>query len=125
MYFGIAADPPLIGHVAEDSLLDVGKLAPGRTYHWRVEAIDAQGSRSQGPVWSFTTAHGIYENNLPPQPPIFMEALKRNPAIPFGMLGVFLLVAAGGAILWRQSHQHIEPSIPEWYSTQADDDEIE
>jgi len=125
VYFGIAADPPLIGHVAEDSLLDVGKLAPGRTYHWRVEAIDAQGSRSQGPVWSFTTARGIYENNLPPQPPIFMEALKRNPAIPFGMLGVFLLVAAGGAILWRQSHQHIEPSIPEWYSTQADDDEIE
>src|SRR5205814_1815226 len=60
VYFGIADDPPFAGHVNGEPQLDVSKMDPNRTYHWRVEAIDAQGNRARGPLWRFTTVHGVY-----------------------------------------------------------------
>ncbi len=34
---------------------DPGLLEAGTTYFWRVDEVDAQGNRSTGPVWIFTT----------------------------------------------------------------------
>ncbi len=48
------------GNLASDvSSYDLGTLALGQTYYWRVDGLGADGKvQSTGPIWSFTTAVG-------------------------------------------------------------------
>lgn len=56
LYFGVPADPPLIGGGWSDSsYVPELPLLGGRTYHWRVVAKDERGERTSSPIWSFTT----------------------------------------------------------------------
>lgn len=125
VYFGVEPDPPFVGRVTGEPVLDLGKLEPERTYSWRVEAIDADGARSRGRVWSFTTSPGNFPDTLPPAPPPFLEAVQRNPMVPMGLITLFLVLAGIGALYWRGQHPPIQAEIPEWYSTQEEEPVIE
>jgi len=55
-----SAASAFVGNLAISvSSYDVGVLALGQTYYWRVDGIAADGAvQSTGPIWSFTTAIG-------------------------------------------------------------------
>jgi hypothetical protein len=122
VYFGMENDPPFLGHVSGEPLLDIGELDPQRTYNWRIEAIDSQGNRVRGPLWRFTTISGIYPENLPPAPPVFLEALRRSPLVPIGMTVIFLILAVVGLVTWRARFALTERDVHEWYNTGDPDD---
>jgi hypothetical protein len=122
VFFGAADNPAFVGQVTGDPVLDVGDLDPLRTYHWRVESVDAQGNRTRGPDWSFTTVRGEFLETLPPAPPVFIDQVREHPAIPIGITAIFLLAGVGTAIYWRtQRYPTLEQDVPSWYS--ADNDE--
>jgi hypothetical protein len=54
VYFGTSDSPELVGNQVETSYAPNG-LEPGTTYYWQVDAIEADGTRHIGDVWSFTT----------------------------------------------------------------------
>jgi len=58
VYFGTAANPPLLkaGH---NSLSLTVPVEPGKTYNWKVTMIDANKVMTYGPVWSFTVFEPI------------------------------------------------------------------
>lgn len=124
VYLGAIQEPPFVGQVNDRPALDVGQLAPSRTYYWHVDTLDDQGARTIGPEWSFTTVSGFFPNGLPPAPPVFIDRIRQNPVIPLGMV-VTLLVAAGiGAMTLRMRRiAGEEPSIPGWYSTEPDEED--
>jgi hypothetical protein len=123
LYFGTASDPPFVSHVSGAPILEVGKLDPLLTYYWRVEVIDTHGNRTRGPEWSFTTVRGIYPDTLPPSPPIILDRLRRNPAVPLAMLGIFITAAVAGLAYWRRSQPESSDQIPIWYSTGEGEEE--
>ena len=51
----IIDEADLAGEVTETQLQPAEALTPGTLYSWRVDAIDAGGAVSEGPVWTFTT----------------------------------------------------------------------
>lgn len=53
VHFGTAKEPPLCAERAA-TFYETGRLVPGRTYRWRVDAVTAHGVR-RGPEWEFTT----------------------------------------------------------------------
>jgi len=55
VYFGISADGLEAIATAQDAnSFDVGRLAFGQTYFWRVDDVRADGSIGRGDLWSFT-----------------------------------------------------------------------
>jgi hypothetical protein len=48
-------------------------LAPGMTYYWRVDELEAGGTKHKGNVWSFTTASLTAFNPYPPDGSKFVE----------------------------------------------------
>ncbi|NLH42925.1 MAG: hypothetical protein GX448_13885 [Planctomycetes bacterium] len=55
VYFGISADGLEAIATAQDAnSFDVGRLAFGQTYFWRVDDVRADGSVGRGDLWSFT-----------------------------------------------------------------------
>ena len=124
VYLGSQQEPPLIGQVNDKPSLDVGQLAPSRTYYWRVDTLDSRGERTTGPEWTFTTASGFFPDALPPAPPVFIDRIRQNPAIPAGMVAVLLVTIVIGAILLRTRRvSEDNSSIPGWYSTEPDEEE--
>jgi hypothetical protein len=61
VYFGGAADPPLVESNHNDTTYDPGTLDFSKTYRWRIVVKDDSDSSASGPVWSFATV-----NNQPP-----------------------------------------------------------
>lgn len=55
--------PPIVRAEMNDTRYEVGRLTPGTTYYWRVDAVTPAGV-IEGPVWSFRVADGEV-----PQPP--------------------------------------------------------
>jgi hypothetical protein len=124
VYLGSQQEPPLIGQVNDKPNLDVGQLAPSRTYYWRVDTLDSRGERTTGSEWAFTTASGFFPDALPPAPPVFIDRIRQNPAIPAGMVAILLVTIAIGAILLRTRRDSVdESSIPGWYSTEPDEED--
>ena len=56
-YIGPTDPPPFLGNTTETSFdtAELGGLEPGTTYYWQLDAIEADGTRHIGDVWSFTT----------------------------------------------------------------------
>ncbi|MBN1506075.1 MAG: discoidin domain-containing protein [Sedimentisphaerales bacterium] len=55
VYFGTDAGAiPLVSPAQDANTHDVGLLDFGKTYHWRVDEVRADGTVDQGIVWSFT-----------------------------------------------------------------------
>ena len=56
-YIGTTDPPPFLGNTTENSFdtTEIGGLEPGTTYYWRLDAIEAGGTKHIGDVWSFTT----------------------------------------------------------------------
>ncbi|HSW02309.1 MAG TPA: LamG-like jellyroll fold domain-containing protein [Sedimentisphaerales bacterium] len=55
VYFGASADSLETVAAAQDAnSFDVGRLAFGQTYSWRVDDVRADGSLGRGDLWSFT-----------------------------------------------------------------------
>ncbi len=73
-----ANDPDSVATVAEKSYSPPAALDPGAEYYWRIEARDARGARTSGPIWHFTT-------NSPPESPC-------NPNPEDGATGVGFIV---------------------------------
>jgi hypothetical protein len=48
-------------------------LAPGATYYWRIDEVEADGSIQKGNVWSFTVASRAAHNPYPPDGSKFVE----------------------------------------------------
>ncbi len=122
IYFGVADDPPLVGEVMGVPELEIGELAPLRTYHWRVEATDRQGDSVRGPVWRFTTASAEFADTIPPAPPPFVEQFRQHPV---GALVFFggMVALLGWAIYRRyRRRSRTQPAVPDWYSTEADEE---
>ena len=59
-YFGTTSPPEFVGNTTENSLDTalVGGLKVGRTYYWRLDAIEADGTTHVGNLWSFSTVSG-------------------------------------------------------------------
>ncbi len=57
VYFGTSDPPPFISNQAETSY-DPGLLKVSTTYYWRVDEVEADGTKRTGDVWSFTTVLG-------------------------------------------------------------------
>ncbi len=51
-----AQSPLLLGNVQHNVLAPQRSLQPGKTYFWRVDAVDVAGVASKGAVWRFTVA---------------------------------------------------------------------
>jgi hypothetical protein len=122
VYFGAADAPPFAAQINGEPVLEVGELEPLRTYRWRVEVTDRQGDRVVGPLWRFTTGPEEETLSLPPPPPPFMERLRRHPAVPLGLIALFVGVSVFVYVVWRRRGQAAFPpnGPPEWYS--EDDD---
>ncbi len=52
-----AVPPALLGSTTQVSI-SPGALAPGTTYYWQVDTIEADGTKHIGAIWSFKTALG-------------------------------------------------------------------
>jgi len=50
-----------------------GGLVPGTTYYWRVDEVEADGTKNKGPVWSFTIPSKKAYNSYPPDGAKFMD----------------------------------------------------
>lgn len=121
VYLGVADNPPFVGQVMGESALEVGPLEPSRTYYWRVVTTDRQGDQIQGPLWTFTTAAADFADTLPPAPPLFIERLKQNPAVPLALAAFLITVILIGVGYWfRRQSRHPEDDIPDWYTTDPD-----
>jgi subtilisin-like proprotein convertase family protein len=60
-----SAASALVGNLSADAAsAEIGPLAMGQTYYWRVDTITADGSVGVGDIWSFTTASGNVEVNV-------------------------------------------------------------
>ncbi len=62
--FGTVSPPAPIVYDLTSPTYDPGQLNPGTTYYWQVVALDGD-SMIIGPVWSFTTNHGLNLTYLP------------------------------------------------------------
>jgi hypothetical protein len=59
VYFGTEDPPPPVGMgITTGISYDPGELAPSTTYYWKVDEIDADGTKHEGNLWSFTTVIG-------------------------------------------------------------------
>ncbi len=54
VYFGLTSDPEFVGNQSGTSF-SPGTLKSGRTYYWRVDAVNSEGV-VKGSVWQFTVA---------------------------------------------------------------------
>ena len=61
-YFGTESSPPLIGNTTENSFDTalLGGLEVGKTYYWRLDAIEADGTKHVGETWTFRTPREGY-----------------------------------------------------------------
>ncbi|MHC4434897.1 MAG: PA14 domain-containing protein, partial [Planctomycetota bacterium] len=57
VYFGTDENPPKAERTTGTSY-DVGKLAVSTTYYWKIDEYDADGNKTEGAVFSFTTVIG-------------------------------------------------------------------
>ncbi|MHC4144970.1 MAG: fibronectin type III domain-containing protein, partial [Planctomycetota bacterium] len=57
VYFGTESEPPKL-ETTTGTTFDVGKLTTSTTYYWKIDEYDADGNKSEGAVWSFTTVIG-------------------------------------------------------------------
>lgn len=55
VYFGNAANPPMVAEGIDENSYDPGIMAYSTTYYWKIIAHDDNGNTTEGPVWSFTT----------------------------------------------------------------------
>ncbi len=69
IYFGEAADPPLVTSDLSGELYDPGLLTHSRTYFWKVVAKDNFNNVTEGDIWTFTTS------NQPPELPVAVSPL--------------------------------------------------
>ncbi len=53
VYFGSSQNPPIYKRNLKENRLKLMNLKVGKTYYWRVVAIDPTGLKRVGPVWSF------------------------------------------------------------------------
>ncbi|HUV64361.1 MAG TPA: proprotein convertase P-domain-containing protein [Sedimentisphaerales bacterium] len=53
VYFGTTSSPKLVGMTTGITLAP--KLAPSTTYYWKVDELEANGTKHAGTMWSFTT----------------------------------------------------------------------
>ena len=75
----IAATEPL-AKVGGDSYSNIQALKPGRTYYWRIECVQQDGTVTPGDVWSFTTKHYFTaEADGPVSEPYFDEIEPGRP----------------------------------------------
>lgn len=75
VYFGEAANPPLVVSDAAGEIYDPGLLTHSRTYHWKVVAKDNFNNVTEGPIWTLTTS------NQPPQLPVPTSPVDMEPDI--------------------------------------------
>ncbi len=56
-YFGTTSPPPFLGNTTESSFdtASIGGLAPDTIYYWQLDAIEADGTKHVGNVWTFKT----------------------------------------------------------------------
>ncbi len=50
-----------------------GGLVPGTTYYWRIDEVEADGTKNEGPIWSFTIPSKKAYDNYPPDGAKFMD----------------------------------------------------
>ncbi|UCF12958.1 MAG: PKD domain-containing protein [Thermoplasmatales archaeon] len=62
VYLGTSPNPPKIASNQTSIIYRLDEtLSPGTKYYWRIIARDSHGAKTEGPLWSFTTAE-----NTPP-----------------------------------------------------------
>ncbi|HEU4928802.1 MAG TPA: FlgD immunoglobulin-like domain containing protein [Candidatus Krumholzibacteria bacterium] len=83
VYFGSSSPPPLVISNIGAASYDPGLLSPLTDYYWRIEAHDALGGTTSGPIWTFET--GI-SGNSPPNPPFNPNPPNNGPASPTPVL---------------------------------------
>ncbi len=64
VFFG-TANPPAKREQTTGTSLDLGTLDTSTTYYWKVDEIEADGTKHAGPVWSFTTVIGEAYGPMP------------------------------------------------------------
>lgn len=119
VYLGVVDDPPLLGEGISEPALQMSELDPLRTYHWQVEAADAQGDTIRGPLWTFTTASADFADTIPPAPPILVERLRQSPVVPAGLVGAALVAAVVSWLYWRSLRRRASNGADsqDWFST--------
>jgi hypothetical protein len=58
VYFGTAANPPLLVSGITSNTYNPGQLNQSTTYFWKIVAKDNQTNSTSGPIWNFTTFSG-------------------------------------------------------------------
>lgn len=101
VYLGLSNPPPLIGEVSGAPTLEVSGLQPLHTYYWRVEAIDRQGDRAEGPLWHFNTARTDFVGTLLPSPPPLVKRLRQSLLVPVSLIAFAVGAAAAVGLVWR------------------------
>ena len=54
VFFGRDGRLKSIANLENGNIIDPGLLEPGQTYLWRVDATHADGTKTEGKLWSFT-----------------------------------------------------------------------
>ncbi|MBI5416922.1 hypothetical protein HZA55_03095 [Candidatus Poribacteria bacterium] len=77
VYFGESNNPGYVGNATNTFYTPNNALTPGRTYYWRVEAVDKKGAKTSSDTWKFSVFG--YSNVIPPvssnNPPLVPVAL--------------------------------------------------
>ena len=68
VYFGTDSLPPLVATGVTEKSYQPAPIALQTTYFWRIVARDSKAQETSGPVWDFTTAYPV-DQDQPPLPP--------------------------------------------------------
>ena len=68
VYFGTINPPPKVANNQSATTYDLGLLAYGTTYYWKIVAWDNHGASTSSPLWNFMTNSLPYEPSSPNPP---------------------------------------------------------
>ena len=110
-YIGTSSPPPLLGNTP-DITFDPGVLRPSMTYYWQADAVDADGTKHAGQIWSFTTESGFAKNPSPADGAIAIgldKVLSWTPGVTAATRDIYFGTTSPPPIVGNQADGSFDP----------------
>jgi len=118
-YMGVSSPPTFIGNTPEVTF-DPGVLAASTTYYWQVDAVDADGTKHPGQIWSFTTEPGEASQPDPADMAAGMAldtTLSWSPGVTAATHDVYFGTSSPPAFIGNQTDPNFDPGPLEFDTT--------